>query len=257
VDFTIRDNATASKVAIVNQALATQLGSDGGVGQTIYMHERNGKATPLTVVAIAHNARTGSVWEEPQPRIYLPDLQSPLPAEYVVVRSNLRPAEVAAAIRQNWGGLEPGVSAYGFHTAAESVDLFLMPQRVAAGIFGAFGMLAIVLASVGLYSLLAYSVARQRREIGIRIAIGAQPGAVMAGVLARSLRLTAAGLVVGCAVSFVVMRLLAVQVKEVSPFDSVTYLSVAVLLTAITCVAAVVPARRAMSVDPLTAIRED
>jgi hypothetical protein len=246
VDFTIRDNATASKVAIVNQALATQLGSDGGVGQTIYMHERNGKATPLTVVAIAHNARTGSVWEEPQPRIYLPDLQSPLPAEYVVVRSNLRPAEV-----------EPGVSAYGFHTAAESVDLFLMPQRVAAGIFGAFGMLAIVLASVGLYSLLAYSVARQRREIGIRIAIGAQPGAVMAGVLARSLRLTAAGLVVGCAVSFVVMRLLAVQVKEVSPFDSVTYLSVAVLLTAITCVAAVVPARRAMSVDPLTAIRED
>jgi ABC-type antimicrobial peptide transport system permease subunit len=79
----------------------------------------------------------------------------------------------------------------------------------------------------------------------------------MAGVLARSLRLTAAGLVVGCAVSFVVMRLLAVQVKEVSPFDSVTYLSVAVLLTAITCVAAVVPARRAMSVDPLTAIRED
>ena len=156
-----------------------------------------------------------------------------------------------------WGRLEPSISLYDFQTAGERVNLFLTPQRVAAGIFGAFGVLAIVLAAVGLYSLVAYSVLQQRREIGIRIAIGAQPRAVLAAILRKSMRLTLAGLLLGGIASVMLMRFLATQVKEISPHDGLTYLIVSVVLATVAFLAALIPARRALQGDPLTALKGD
>jgi predicted permease len=257
-DFNVRDDADSAQVAIVNRTLAARLWPGGAaIGRTVYVHQRAGTATPLTVVGVAQDAKYGSVWEEPQPHLYLADWQSGLPAEYIAVRTRLKPAELAVAIRKAWGQLEPSVSLYDFQTADERVSLFLTPQRVAAGIFGAFGLLAIMLASVGLYSLVAYSVLQQKREIGIRIAIGAQPRSVLAAILRKSMRLTAGGLLLGGIGSLVLMRYLATQVKEVSPYDGLTYLLVALALVSVTFVAALIPARRAMGVDPAIALRAD
>jgi predicted permease len=257
-DFNGRDDATTGPVAIVNRTLAARLWPGGAaIGRTVYLRKKAGAAMPLTVVGIAQDARYGSVWEEPQPHLYLAGWQSGTPAEFIAVRTRLKPAELAAAVRQPWGRLEPSASLYDFQTADERVSLFLTPQRVAAGIFGAFGLLAIALASVGLYSLVAYSVLQQKREIGIRIAIGAQPRSVLAAILKNSMRLTAAGLLLGGAGSLLLMRFLATQVKEVSPYDGQTYLLVALVLMSVTFVAALIPARRAMRVDPALALRAD
>jgi len=257
-EFTWRDDALSAPVAVVNRTLATRLWPDGNaVGQTLWMHNRAGARMPFTVVGVARDARYNSVWEDPQPHLYLANGQSGQLSNALDVRTNLKPADVAAAVRQAWGRLEPSMSLYDFQTADERVNLFLTPQRVAAGIFGAFGLLAIVLASVGLYSLVAYSVLQQRREIGIRIAIGAQPRAVLAAVLRKSMRLTAAGLVLGVIASLLLMRYLATQVKNVSPYDGGTYVAVASTLAVVALVAALIPARRAMRVDPVTALRGD
>jgi ABC-type antimicrobial peptide transport system permease subunit len=128
---------------------------------------------------------------------------------------------------------------------------------MAADILAAFGLLAITLASVGLYSVMAYSVMRRTREIGIRIAIGARPEMVVRQVLGKSMRLAAAGLALGSAASAVLMRFVASQVKDVSPYDGWTFSAVALLLTTVALAAALAPARRAARIDPLTALRCD
>jgi hypothetical protein len=257
-DFTARDDAASAPVAIVNRTLAARLWPGrNAIGRTVYVHKKTGTATPLTVVGVAEDAKYRSVWEEPQPHLYVADWQSGPPAEYLAVRTLLEPAQLAAAIRKAWGQLEPSVSLYDVQTGDERVGLFLTPQRVAAGIFGAFGLLAITLASVGLYSLVAYSVLQQKREIGIRLAIGAPPRSVLAAILRKSMRLTAAGLVVGGVASLLLMRFLATQVKEVSPYDGPTYVLVALAMVSVTGMAALIPARRAMGVDPAIALRAD
>ena len=257
-EFTARDDAASPPVVIVNRTLAARLWPAGNaLGQTLWIHDTKGARNPFTVVGIARDAKYNSVWEDPQPHFYLADWQSSQHAYDLDVRTTLKPAEIAAVVRQAWSKLEPSISLYDFQTAEERVNLFLTPQRVAAGIFGAFGVLAIVLASVGLYSLVAYSVLQQRREIGIRIAIGAQPSAVFAAIRRKSMRLTLAGLLLGGFASLLLMRYLATQVKEISPHDGVTYLVVSVVLATVAFLAALIPARRAMKIDPLTALKGD
>ena len=116
-------------------------------------------------------------------------------------------------------------------------------------------MLAILLASIGLYSVMAHSVAERTREIGIRVAIGARPEAVVRGIVAKAVRLAAAGLVLGAAGSLVVARLIASQVKDVSPYDPATFCAVAALLAMVALLAAWIPARRAARIDPALTLR--
>jgi ABC-type antimicrobial peptide transport system permease subunit len=125
------------------------------------------------------------------------------------------------------------------------------------GIFAAFGFLAIVLVAVGLYSLVAYSVIQRRREIGIRIAVGAAPQAVVAGILRLSMRLTLVGLALGTAAGLLLARYLGSQVKEVSPYDLPTFAAAALLIAAVSFAAAIIPARHAARADPLAAFRAD
>jgi ABC-type antimicrobial peptide transport system permease subunit len=144
-----------------------------------------------------------------------------------------------------------------FRTGEELLDTALAAQRMATAILAAFGLLAIVLATVGLYSVMAYSVRRRTREIGIRMAIGARQEAVIGQVLADALRLAAVGVIMGAAASAALMRLAASQVKDVSPYDAATFLTVALLLVSVAVAAALVPARRASRIDPLQALRAE
>ncbi len=256
-EFSARDDAQAPRVAIVNQTLAARLwpGADP-VGQTMLLSP-GGKAAPVQVVGVAHDAKYHSVWEEAQPFFYMPMAQSGYPANYLVLRTRLPPADLIPAIRREWQSLAPRRPFQEFHTGEELVDFSLGPQRMAAMILAAFGLLAIALASVGLYSVMAYSVRQRTREIGIRMAVGARPETVVRQVLSDSMRLVAAGIVLGSAAAAGLMRFASSQIKDVSPYDGWTFLAVALLLASVALAAVLAPARRAARIDPLAALRCD
>jgi ABC-type antimicrobial peptide transport system permease subunit len=149
------------------------------------------------------------------------------------------------------------VPLYGVHTGEEHVKMSLAPQRLAAGLLTSFAILAALVASVGLYGVLAYGVARRRREIGIRMAIGAEPAMVVRRILGQALSLTAVGLILGAGAACVLMRLIASQVRGVSPYDAVTFAAVSALLCAVATGAALIPAIRAANVNPLSALRSE
>jgi putative ABC transport system permease protein len=248
----------SAAAAIVNRTLARRLSPRGSlVGQTLLVDAPRQPKSRVMVVGVAGDARYDSVWDRAEPRLYFPARQRDVSAGFVLVRTGAPPADLAEPLGKLWGELAPESPLYEIQTAGERLNLFLTPQRVAAGILGAFAALALVLTAVGLYSVVAFSVAQQKREIGIRVAIGAQPREVFAGVLRRSMIPALAGLAAGAAASLPLMRILAAKAREVSPYDVPTYLAVAAVLAMVACAAAVVPARRAMRVDPAAALRAE
>lgn len=250
-DFSPRDDLHASKVALVSEALARRLfGNANPIGRRILVRDR----AEAEVVGVLRDARATSLWQAPEPCLYLAALQRPQPASHLLLRTLGAPGDVAAALRRQWDTLAPGAPLDRVRTGQELVDGALEPQRLAAGLLAAFGLSAIVLASVGLYSVMAYAVARRTREIGIRLAIGAQPSAVVRQTMASALRLAAAGVAAGAAGSAAVMRLAAAELHGVSPHDWVTFAVVALLLIAVALAAALAPALRAARIDPLRAL---
>ncbi len=256
-DFSARDDE-AGAVAIVNRTLARSLAPGASpIGKTILVETARGTKSRFIIVGIAGDTRYGSIWEQPEPHLYLPASQTDVSAGFLAVRTSVPPAEFAEPLRKMWGDLEPLSPLYEIQTAGERVNLALTPQRVAAAILGGFALLALILTAIGLYSVVAFSVAQQKREIGIRLAIGARPRAIFTAVLRRSMIPAVAGLAAGVAASFPLMRILAVKARDVSPYDEPTYLVVALILAVVACTAAIAPARRAMRVDPSTALRSE
>jgi predicted permease len=255
-EFTDRDDGQAPRVAVVNQTLAARLwpGADA-VGQTILLRKGSSRAAQVEIVGIAHDAKYHSVWEQREPHLYLSILQSTLPGEYLAVRTHGRAEDLFAPMRRQWEAMAPGVPLLEVSTGRDALNRSLGPQCAAATLLGAFSLLAILLASIGLYSVMAHSVAERTREIGIRVAIGARPEWVVRGIVANAVRLAATGLLLGAAVSLVAARLIASQVKDVSPYDPATFCAVAALITAVSLAAAWIPARRAARIDPALTLR--
>jgi predicted permease len=243
-DFTTRDDA-AAHVAIVNQAFATRFQTT--VGRTFRL-----QTTPYQIVGVTRNAKLKSVWDAPEPFVYTPDTGI---AQHLAVRTNVPPELVIPAIRREWEAIAPHAPITEIRTGEATLEESLAPQRMAAALLGSFGILAIVLAATGLYGVMAYAVSQRTREIGVRIAIGARPSAVVREVLSRALTLAALGLVTGAAASAALTRFLSSQVKDVSPYDALTFASVAALLTVVSLAAALAPAIRAARIDPLLALR--
>jgi putative ABC transport system permease protein len=204
---------------------------------------------------VVRTAKYGSVWEQPQPRFYVPAEQSDFAPSYFLVRTNGAPEELVRGISAAWAEIAPASPLYAVETGADRVDASLMPERVAAGILGGFGALALALTGLGLYSVVAFAVAQQRREIGIRMAVGATPGAVTVGMLRRSMTWVVAGIAAGGVGSVAAVRVLAANARGVSPYDPATYLAVVVGLLGIGAAAAIGPARRAARVDPASVLR--
>ncbi len=257
-DFTWRDRGNAAKAVIVNQTLAERLwpGSNA-VGRTIAVEDEPGRRTLVEVVGLARDSKYVSVWEHAEPYMYFAAWQWPLATLNLMVRTHGEPKGLMHEIQQEWQETFPGVPLYGIHTGEEHVRTSLAPQRLAAGLLTSFAILAAIVASVGLYGVVACSVARRRREIGIRMAIGAEPATVIRGILGHALSLTVIGLVLGAAATCVLMRFIASQVKGVSAYDGVTFIVVSVLLCSIAAGAAFIPALRAVRMDPVTALRSE
>jgi predicted permease len=251
--FDIRDGEAAPKAAIVNETLAARLWpGTNPLGRSIQVQK-----SAMRVVGVVRDSKFGAVWEEPLPSLYVAFSQTDSPASYLILRAGGRPAEVAAAVAGEWNAILPHSPLYDIRAVDELLNVALAPQRMSAWVFGAFGLVAIVLASVGLYSSVSYAVARRTREIGIRLALGAGPAAVVRQILFRSMAVVGAGLAAGTLFSALLARFVASQVKGVSVHDSATFAFVAALLGVVALAAAAIPARRAARIDPQIALRSE
>jgi putative ABC transport system permease protein len=252
-DFDRHDNSSAPKVAIVNEKLAARLWPGrNALGQTLTAQD-----TTIQVIGIVQDVKYGSIWEEPQPSLYVADAQSNHAANYLIVRVKGRAAAFTSTVAKEWNRLTPRSPLYNFQTGDELLDVALAPQRVAAGVFGAFGLMSVVLVSVGLYSVMAYAVARRTHEIGIRLALGGKPAVVVRQVLGNVLAVAAIGVAVGAGMSVLLGGFVASQIKGVSVYDAAMFALSAALLGVVAFCAAVVPARRTLRIDPQQALRSE
>jgi putative ABC transport system permease protein len=248
-------NERLAKIAIITAELAEQCWpNQTAVGRTVVL--RRGSAAPaeFEVVGVAGSVRASSVWKEPELQVYVPQETS---TPFWILRTRAEPTAQMQQMRAFWQRLAPNVPLWDLRTGSGIMEDALAPQRLAVDLFAAFGVLAITLASIGLFSLTASGVAHQTREIGIRMAIGAAPNVVVGRIVGRGLLITTLGLVVGMAAAIKLGRLASPLMPEVSANDAVTFSIVTVSMLAISSLAVLVPAYRAAHVDPITALRSE
>jgi predicted permease len=257
-DFTDRDTPDAPRVVIVNQEFARRFygGERGALGKRF----RFAPDTPLMeIVGIAQDGRYGTLYEDRQAYLFLPVYQHVRWQMTLLVSAQSAGAlpEVAESVRRAVAQLDARMPVFGVMVAEENLSLAYLGPRVAAGVATTFGVLALALATIGLYGVMAYAVSQRTREIGIRIALGAQVRDVLRLIVTQGMRMVLIGLALGLAGALALTRLLASLLFGVGATDPVTFVGVAVLLLAVAFAACYVPARRAARVDPLAALRRE
>ena len=253
-DFAEADREGAPGVVVVNETLARMLWPDeDALGKRLSFEGARGPF--LEVVGVARDGKYRSLGDRSRPYVYRPLMQSYEPKMTLVVRTSGEPAALAGAVRGQLRALDPNLPVAEMRTLAEQFDLSLLPSRVAAWTLGAFGLLALALAAIGVYGVVSYSVAQRTREIGVRVALGASRRDVLRLVLGEGLKMVAAGLGVGLLLALAATRLVAGFLYGVTASDPVTFAGVPVLLGAVALAAGYLPARRATKVDPMKALR--
>jgi putative ABC transport system permease protein len=256
--FQPQDATGGTPAAVINRALAERLwpGESQVAGRQMTWEMGTSGPMPTTVVGVVGNVRNNSIETEGDLEVYLPSTQVPVGEATLVVRtSSGDPARLAMPLREAVSSFDPELPISNIATLQEIVDQALSPARFAMLLLVLFAGLALILASVGVYGVISYSVAQRTHEIGIRMAMGADRGDVLRMVLRQSLVIALIGVAVGLACAAGLTRFLAGQLFGVSATDPVIFLTVAALLTAVAAVASWVPARRATGVDPLMAMR--
>ena len=257
-DFTARDNSGAPKVAIINEAMArSYFGNTSAIGRQLSLTGPGGEE--IEIVGVVGNAKYGTMRERTQHMVYLPYPQAPggsLPFEMTIeLRTAGSPHGFVGAVREAIRGVGKQIPILGFTTLAEEVDNSLAQERTIAELSCLFGLVALILAAAGLYGVMSYMVSRRTGEIGIRMALGAQPLEVQKMVLRESLGLVVAGLAIGVPLTIAMAHLVSSQLYGISRSDPLTIIAAAGLQTAIAALATYLPARRAAKVDPMVALR--
>ena len=254
--FTTHDSKTTARVAVVNETLArAYFGGSDAVGRAFRFGGAPGE--PVTIVGIARDARQQNL-REPAPRmVYVPLAQAEEPPSMLTaaVRTTQSPRAVEAAVRDAVRRHHADLVISYVRTIEEQIDASLVRERLLATLATGFGLLALLLACVGLYGVMSYGVARRTREIGIRIALGAQRSAVLWQVIRETLGVCAGGVVIGLAVTLATTRLVATFLFGLSERDPLTLLTATVVLVVTALLAGYVPARRAARTDPAAALR--
>ena len=252
-DFTLQDSAKSQRVAIVNQEFVNRYWPrQGAIGKRLYSDLPK---EWLTVVGVARNNKVNWLNEKPTPFVYLPLYQMYTPSTIINARVIGDPLTFAKTIENTVHELNSDLAVFDVTTLELRNQFASFGQRVAGAFVGAFGLLALVLAAVGIYGVTAYSTRQRTHEIGIRIALGAAKHDVLRLVLGHGLRLTLGGVGLGLTLSFVLTRFLGSLLLGVTSTDALTFSSVAMLLCAVALLACFLPARRAMRVDPIVALR--
>jgi putative ABC transport system permease protein len=251
--FTDSDRSTTAPVAIANQAMANHFWpNENAVGKRFHFF---GDPTLREIVAVVRNTVVGNIGEEPQPVVYLPLTQNYSPFATLQVRTSGRSEALISTVRAQVQSLDSNLALTNVQTIGDLISQGLWAPRMGAAMLAVFGALALILAVVGVYGVLSYSVNQQTREIGIRMAMGAQTSRVLSLVVGQGMRLAAAGLALGLLVAFAAMRLLGSLLFGVSAHDPLTFAAVSLVLALAAVLACYIPARRATKVDPIIALR--
>ena len=256
--FGAQDDASAPHVAVISQTLARQrFAGQDPVGQTLEFGNMDGDLRPVTVIGVVGDVRAKGLDRPPSSIIYVDYRQRGMrlnSSPTILVRSSAPVGQIVSAARAVFRGLAPDMPVK-FSTFSEEMGGWLAERRFLLLLVGVFAAAALVLAAIGIYGVVAFSVTRRTQEIGIRMAIGAQRSDVLRMVVGEGARLAAAGVALGLAASFAITRLLSTLLFGVTATDPVTFTTLAALLAAVALLASYIPARRAMRLDPNLALR--
>ncbi|MGH9643410.1 MAG: FtsX-like permease family protein, partial [Terriglobales bacterium] len=247
----VLDDARNQNTVVINEAMAREFwpGSDPLGRQILVGHRSN----PLEIIGIVGNVKGAGLDTEPGPEMYT--LPRGLWYAFLVVRTNLEPSGLASTVREQVTTLDKGVPVYQIATMDQLLTRSVAPARFNLSLFLLFGLLAMALAAVGIYGVLAFSVSRRTHDIGVRLALGAHQGDLLRLIIREGMTLALEGIVLGVAGAIAVTRLMASLLYGVSATDPATFIVVAVLLAVVAMLACYVPARRALRVDPIVALR--
>ncbi len=247
------DRPGSATVVVVNEAMARKFWpGEEAIGKRFTFY---GQMEIREIVGIVRNAAVFRIGEDPQAAIYLPLAQNFSPAGAIQVRTAGDPASVMQTVRKQIQALEPNLLLGNMTTAGQQLDQALFAPRMGAALLGIFGFLALVLAGIGIYGVMAYSVTQRTQEIGIRMAIGAGSSTIVGMVLKQGMTLAAIGLVIGIAASAALSRLITGLLFGITATDPIVFGSVSLILAAVALIACYLPARRATRIDPLVALR--
>jgi putative ABC transport system permease protein len=255
--FDARDLEQAPGVVIVSETLAKRYwpGEDPVGRRVSYGTNDKGEPYWMTLIGVAADVRQKGLHTDPRPEAYVSYTQWPSRYATLVVRSELDPAGLTAALRREIQAVDPDVPAYDVKTMREVLDGSLASRRFNMGLLVLFAVVALVLAAVGLYGVMAYMVTLRTHEIGVRVALGAQKRDVFHLVVGQGMALTLGGVALGVLGALALTRVLSTLLVGVAVTDPWTFGAVALLLSAVACLACYVPARRAARVDPMVALR--
>jgi putative ABC transport system permease protein len=254
--FTAQDGETSPMVAIVDQAFVDRhFPTEDPIGQGINIG--NGTDGFYQIVGVVGAIRQASLEEKPVPTMYVPYPQGVFSAMTVVARTKGDPSGLAAAARQTVRDIDNALPAFAMRPLATVVSDSVAQRRFSMLLLVAFAGIALFLAAVGLYGVVAYTVSQRTQEIGLRMAIGAQRGHVLRLVVGGGMKLAMIGVAIGIAAALGLANVVAAMLFQVTPFDPASYSATATVLLAVAALACYVPARRAMRVDPIVALREE
>jgi predicted permease len=252
--FTEADRADAPPVVIVNDVFARKYWPDeDSLGKRL---SADGSQGPFReVIGVVRTGKYNTLGEEPRPFYYVPLLQEYQGAVVLHVRTSTDPRALIAPLRDTIRSVDAAVPVFDAKTMEDQMLVALLPARLAGTLLGAFGMLALLLAAVGIYGVMAYSVALRTREIGVRMALGAGTRQLLALIIGEGARLTAIGLAIGIIAAVGLARFISSLLYGIRPADVVSFAGAALVLTATAILACYIPARRAIRVDPVVALR--
>jgi predicted permease len=252
-DFDWHDDAISQKVMIVNQEFVRRfVGDRNPIGRKVH-----GWGEWFTIVGVVKDSKYHRVTESPQPYFYIPIRQIFRP-EYGLtfhVRTSGSVNEAIGVLQRETAAIDPALTIFDAQPMTEYIAASLFGAKIAAALLGVLSGVGLLLAAMGLYGVLAYSVAQRTQEIGLRVALGAGRADVLALVIRQGLQLTLIGIAAGALIAVGLGRFLSSMLYEVKPADPITFLGVAAMLSAVALLACYIPARRAMRIDPMTALR--
>ena len=255
-DFDERDTREAAKVTIIDEKLARKYWPDqDSIGKRIRFGPPEDNEPWHTIVGVVHEVKHSRLDATGRESVYLPFAQVPIGGSGLAIRTSGRTEDLVAAVRTQLRELDPDLPITRIMTMNEVVARSIWQQRLYTALFGVFAVVALILATVGIYGVMSYAVTQRSREIGLRMALGAQRTDVLKLVVGHGVLITAIGLGVGLAAAVGLTRLMTTLLFEVTATDPITFVAVSVLLAGVALGACFVPARRAAKVDPMVALR--
>jgi hypothetical protein len=253
-EFSWNDDQHAPEVAMVNETFARRLfGTDSPIGR----YFNTGMSHRIQVVGVVEDGKYVFLAEEPTPVIFFPILQVKNSSTVLLVRSPRGSSEMVPAVRRAVNEFDPSIPVFGIRSWADALAIALFPARAATIALGVFGVLALMLAITGMFGLASYSVSKRLRELGIRIALGAQTQDIMRSALGRTAMLLIVGSAAGLLLGIAATRVLAMIVYQASALDPVVLLGVLATMALVGIISASLPARRALTVNPARLLREE